>query len=83
MRYERFVTRIFGLYAARRGKPLAGDKTPGYGRRMMQIHELWPGARFVHIIRDPRDVCVSMLDWRSGERTAGQYDLGYRSGAGD
>lgn len=73
VRYERFVARIFDLYAARRGKPLAGDKTPGYVRRMAQLHALWPRARFVHIVRDPRDVCLSMLDWRGGERTAGQY----------
>jgi hypothetical protein len=73
VRYERYVARIFDLYAARRRKPLGGDKTPGYVRRMTQIHELWPQARFVHIIRDPRDVCLSMLDWHGGERTAGQY----------
>ena len=40
---------------------------------MGQIHDLWPRARFLHIIRDPWDVCLSMLDWRSGERTAGQF----------
>lgn len=73
LRYERFVARIFDLYAERAGKPLAGDKTPGYVRRIRQIHELWPRARFVHIVRDPRDVCLSMLEWRSGPRTAGQY----------
>jgi hypothetical protein len=73
VRYERFVRRIFDLYAQRQGKPLAGDKTPGYVRRIGQIHELWPRARFVHIVRDPRDVCLSMLEWRSGRRTAGQF----------
>jgi hypothetical protein len=73
VRYERFVSRIFDLYAKRQGKPLAGDKTPGYVRRIGQIHELWPRARVVHIVRDPRDVCLSMLEWRSGQRTAGQF----------
>ncbi len=73
IRYERFVSLLFDLYAQRRGKALAGDKTPGYVRRIGQLHELWPQACFVHIIRDPRDVCLSMLEWRSGERTAGQY----------
>src|SRR5262249_52804692 len=72
-RYVDFVSRIFDEYAARREKPFAGDKTPGYVRRMPQLHELWPQARFVHIVRDPRDVCLSLLDWSSGERTAGQF----------
>ncbi len=73
IRYVDFVGRLFDEYATRQGKQLAGDKTPGYVRRMAQLHELWPKARFVHIIRDPRDVCLSLLDWSSGERTAGQF----------
>ena len=72
-RYVDFVARLFDEYAARAGKPYAGDKTPGYVRRIGQIHALFPQARFVHIVRDPRDVCLSMLDWPSGERTAGQF----------
>jgi hypothetical protein len=72
VRYDRFVARIFDLYAARRGKQFAGDKTPGYVRRIWLVHPLWPRARFVHIVRDPRDVCLSMLHWSNGERTAGQ-----------
>src|SRR5215813_9643235 len=49
VRYEQFVARIFDLYAARRGKQFAGDKTPGYVRKIRQVHSLWPRARFVHI----------------------------------
>jgi sulfotransferase family protein len=72
-RYEEFVGRLFDEYARRRRKQLAGDKTPGYVRRIAQLHELWPRAKFVHIVRDPRDVCLSLLDWEGGERTAGQF----------
>jgi len=72
-RYTDFVARLFDEYARRHGKQLAGDKSPGYVRRMAQLHELWPRAKFVHIIRDPRDVCLSLLDWPGGERTAGQF----------
>ena len=73
IRYVDFVRRLFDDYARSRGKRLAGDKTPGYVRRMSQLHELWPDAKVVHIIRDPRDVCLSMLDWSGGERAAGQF----------
>jgi Sulfotransferase family len=78
VRYERFVARIFDLYAARRGKPLAGTKIPSYVYRIGQIHGLWPQARFVHIVRDPRDVCLSMLDWHKAEwvmRPYGTWDI--------
>jgi len=71
--YVDFVAALFEEYARRQGKQLAGDKTPGYVRRMAQLHELWPQARFVHLVRDPRDVCLSLLDWPGGERTAGQF----------
>jgi hypothetical protein len=72
VRHKRFVARTFDIYAARQGRPPAGDKTPRYVRRMAQIHELPPQARFVHIIRAPGDVHLSMRDWRSGEQTARQ-----------
>lgn len=72
MPYALLVRRIFDLYAERRGKPLAGDKTPGYVRRMDRIHAVWPCARFVHIIRDPRDLFLSMRDWPIAEATVGQ-----------
>lgn len=49
------------LYAARQGKPRAGDKTPSYALHLDPIAETWPEARIVHLIRDGRDVAHS---WR-------------------
>lgn len=60
--YSSFVSRIFDLYGEARGKHRVGDKTPGYVRRMKTLHALWPRARFVHLIRDGRDVYLSMAD---------------------
>ena len=68
--YRAFVSRVFDLYAARRHKRFAGDKSPGYIRRLPRLHQLWPRARYLHIIRDPRDVCLSMLDWPDAAVTA-------------
>jgi hypothetical protein len=62
--YARFMTGVFDLYAKARGKPLAGDKTPENVRQLETLHGLWPKARFVHLIRDGRDVCLSVRNWR-------------------
>jgi hypothetical protein len=59
-----FVTALYDLYGERHGKSLVGDKTPGYVRYLPTLHGLWPGAKFAHIVRDGRDVCLSVLDWR-------------------
>lgn len=36
-----------------------GDKTPSYLVHMPLLKELFPSARFVHIVRDVRDYCLS------------------------
>ncbi len=51
--------RVFARYAARRGKARYGDKFPGYVLRMDLLAGLFPEARFVHIVRDGRDVALS------------------------
>ncbi len=50
---------FYGLYAERQGKPRWGDKTPGYVKKMPMIERALPEARFIHVIRDGRDVSLS------------------------
>src|SRR5216684_2083301 len=38
-------------------------ETPEYARWIEVLHRLWPEARFVHLIRDGRDVAMSMREW--------------------
>jgi hypothetical protein len=64
--YADFVAALFDLYGEQRDKLLVGDKTPRYVRNLPTLHALWPRAKFVHVIRDGRDVCLSVLQWRKG-----------------
>jgi hypothetical protein len=50
---------FYGLCAERRGKQRWGDKTPIYVAHMRTIAAELPEARFVHMIRDGRDVALS------------------------
>jgi hypothetical protein len=38
-----------------------GDKTPNYTHYLPQLHRLFPTAKIIHIVRDPRDVAVSRM----------------------
>jgi hypothetical protein len=59
--YTDFVAGIFDQYGKTQGKALVGNQTPGFVRRLRTLHTLWPKARFVHLIRDGRDVFLSTL----------------------
>jgi Sulfotransferase family len=71
--YRVFLRRLFALYGRAKKKPLVGNKTPAYVRHLPELHESWPEARFVHIVRDGRDVCLSVLGWKKAGKIAGRY----------
>ncbi|MGH2963220.1 MAG: sulfotransferase family protein [Solirubrobacterales bacterium] len=53
------IRALFELYAEREGKPRWGDKTPIYVKHMREIEAAIPEARFIHLVRDGRDVALS------------------------
>ncbi len=53
---------IFEKNAAGENKQRWGDKTPYYVLHMKTILEIFPGAQFIHIIRDGRDCALSMFN---------------------
>jgi hypothetical protein len=63
------IRTFYMLYAEREGKTRYGDKTPGYLREMPRIERVLPEARFIHIIRDGRDVALSHLRMNWGPET--------------
>lgn len=54
------LRRLYGCYSAERAAMHVGDKTPHHVRVMPEIAEAFPEARFVHLIRDGRDVAASL-----------------------
>ncbi len=52
-------------WAASRGKSRWGDKSPGYLTKLPLLRRMFPEAKFVNIIRDGRDVFLSVkrLGW--------------------
>lgn len=60
---------LYETYAAHVGKPRWGDKSPPYTWKARRIQAALPEARFVHLIRDGRDVALSLseVSWGPGD----------------
>jgi len=58
------IEAIYRAYADARGKRRFGDKTPAYMRRLQLLERAFPGAAYLHLIRDGRDAALSFLEMR-------------------
>lgn len=76
--YADAVRRVFGLFASAAGKPMYGDKTPVYVLNLPVLADLFPEAKFVHIVRDGRDVALSLRDVGFGPDSVAQGALWWR-----
>lgn len=55
-----FADALAATVASVAGKSIWADKTPDYGSHMAMIQGIWPGCRFIHLIRDGAHVAQSM-----------------------
>ena len=53
---KEFINNLFMSYAESEGKIRWGDKTPSLFREVDLLYQLFPEAKFIHIVRDGRDV---------------------------
>lgn len=68
--YRDVLNAIFGQLAQHNGMVRWGDKTPQYNRDLSRLLELFPDAQFVHVVRDGRDVALSIGKTAFGPKNA-------------
>jgi hypothetical protein len=67
----RFVLEApFAAYARKHGKERWGDKTPHYVHHVDRLLEVWPAARVLVLVRDGRDVALSLRRMPFGPNNA-------------
>lgn len=62
------LSRVMETYAALQKKSRWGEKTPGHFMYVPAIKREFPAARIVYIVRDPRDIHLSLtkVPWKTG-----------------
>lgn len=66
--YRSILDSVFGQLAAHMRYPRWGDKTPEYAHHLPVLYSLYPEARFIHVVRDGRDVGLSTLETHFGAK---------------
>jgi hypothetical protein len=67
---------LFREYLDQQGGTRWGDKTPQHVQYMLLLDRLFPHSRYVHVVRDGRDVALSLMTRKWGPRRmelAGYY----------
>lgn len=78
--YRFCVESPFRAFAAAEGKPRWGDKTPWYVHHVDELLAVFPEARFVVLVRDGRDVALSVQRMPWGPNNAWAAARWWRSG---
>jgi len=66
----------FEIYRRKSGKSIIVDKTPPHAFNLKIIHKIFPEAKFIHILRDGRDVTLSIKkEWEKRVKIVRQKNL--------
>ena len=68
--YAGVLHSIFGQLAEHNGMVRWGDKTPAYNSNLNELRQLFPDAQFIHVVRDGRDVSLSIRTESFGAKNA-------------
>ena len=59
MSLKELLTELYSDIAHSQGKTMFAEQTPWYGQNIELLDELFSGAKFIHMVRDGRDVAIS------------------------
>lgn len=68
--YTHIVDRLCCLHTTRSGLDSWSEKTPDYIFELELMHQLFPGSKFVYIVRDGRDTALSLMERSWGPANA-------------
>jgi len=80
MTLAELITRFYQHYALCHNKIYWGDKTPSFFRMVPDLKTLFPNAKFIHIVRDGRDVYLSLRNREKGRKNiaVAAYEWSYK-----
>ena len=67
-----YIDTLFSIHCAQMTKPYWINKTPGLLTYLHYLPKLFPYAKFIHILRDGRDVAVSTIATSWGVKTVSE-----------
>ena len=68
--YQEACYYVYEFYGLKQGKQVMvwGDKNNYYIDYLDELNEIYPEARYIHLTRDPKDICVSYLNLQNIEK---------------
>src|SRR4051812_40555921 len=73
------VRGVYGQYALQKGAPFWGDKSPNYYDQQRRLANVFPGANFIVIWRDPADICRSIVRAAARDRWFSKRGIMHRA----
>lgn len=73
--YEKICTILYTLHSNNNGKinAVLGDKNNFHTKHILDLNMIFPDCKFIHIVRDGRDVAASYLSIKDCEMTSDYY----------
>ncbi|MGK0173698.1 MAG: hypothetical protein ACI9AT_000058 [Ulvibacter sp.] len=67
--FAHIIKSLYSVVLKNNNKLIWGDKDPIYTEHIETLHEIFPDAKFIHLVRDGRDVALSLMTKTWGPNT--------------